>query len=125
MMASAASRWLAPDFEPEDVARQVERADLAPTVGKQLVAAYRAGDNLVDVFRGLILAVDFLVFPVAELAGHEACVPGNGRKRIGGGYGDGQDLVDDNGGAERLVEHGPSPLRRMANCYRVTTGLKI
>src|ERR1700676_967898 len=44
-------------FEPEDVARQVKRADLTPSVRKQLVGPNGATDYLIDVFRRLILSI--------------------------------------------------------------------
>src|SRR5438034_615225 len=66
-------------------------------VGKQLAAANGARNHLVDVFRGLILAVDFLIFPVEKLRGDQAGMPGDGAElvRSGGreGDGNGADLV--------------------------------
>jgi hypothetical protein len=50
----------------------MEGADLAAAVGEQLVAAHRAGDDLVDIFGRLVLAVDLLVLAVGELGGDEA-----------------------------------------------------
>src|SRR6266702_6499838 len=99
-------------FEPENVTRQMECADLTPSVGKQLVGANRTADHLVDIFRGIILAVDFLVLPVGELGGYQARMSGQRIKVIRDRAGNRADLVDDNGGVERRGEHGPSPLRR-------------
>ena len=98
MMASAASRWIDPDFKTEDVTGQMECADLTPSVGKQLVAAYRAANHLVNVFRRLILTVDFLIFLVGKLGGDEAGVPGDSAKLVGsrGGVGNRADLVANN-----------------------------
>ena len=72
MMASAARRWVGAGFEPEHVAGQMKRADLAASVGKQLVGANRAADHLIDIFRRLILAVDLLVLPVGEFGRDQA-----------------------------------------------------
>src|ERR1017187_10601490 len=103
----------------------MECADLTPSVGKQLVAAHRAANHLIDVFRGLILAVDFLVFLVGELRGYEARVPGDRTKLVGSGMDDGASLVADNRGAEGMGEHDHLLLRRMANCYAGSSSLKI
>ena len=46
-------------LEPEDVARQVEGADLPATVLEDFVGADRAGHHLVEIFCRLCLAVDF------------------------------------------------------------------
>ena len=95
-------------FEAEDVAGQVECADLTPSVGEQLVAANRARNHLVNVFRRFILAVDFLILPVGELGRNEAGMPGHGAKLVGNRVGKRADLVADdgrNGRAERLGEH--------------------
>ena len=94
-----------PRLEPEDVARQMERADLAPPVGKQPVAAHRAGDDLVDIFRGLILAVDFLILPLAELARHQTRMPCDGCKLVGNGGNDGRRLGAGDSGVERRGDH--------------------
>ena len=59
-------------FEPEDIARQKKRADLAPSIGKQFVGPNRAADDLIDIFRRLVLAVDLLIFAVGELGRNEA-----------------------------------------------------
>ena len=72
-------------FQPEDIARQMKCADLAPSVGKQLVGANGAADDLVDIFRRLILAVDFLVLAVGELGGNKARMAGQ-RRRTGRGW---------------------------------------
>ncbi len=114
-------------FEAENIARQMEGADLAASVGQQLVAANRARDHLVDVFRRLILAVDFLVLPVGKFGRNQTRMPGDCAELVGrgGGVGDGADLVADNRGIERLGEHLPSPVQRMANGYRGFSGLKI
>src|SRR6478672_9086280 len=62
-------------FEPEDVARQEKCADLAASVGKQLVSPDRAPNHLIDIFSQLIFAVDLLVLPVGKFRRHEAGVP--------------------------------------------------
>jgi len=84
------------------------RADLAPPVRQQLVASNRAGNHLVDIFRRLVLAVNFLILPVAEFGYHQAGMPGNRSELIGSGACCSGSLVD-GCGAERLGEHGPSP----------------
>ena len=103
MMASAASRWIDSQFKSKNVTGQMECADLTPSVGKQLVAANRAANHLVDVFRRLILTVDFLIFLVGKLGGDEARVPGDSAELVGsrGGVGNRADLGADNGNAER------------------------
>ena len=55
-------------LEAENVARQVEGADLAAAVVQDLVGADRAADDLVEVLGRLVLAVDFDV--AAEGHGH-------------------------------------------------------
>ena len=50
---------LASVFQPEDVAGEVKRADLATAVRKQLVASHCAGLDLIDVLRRLLFSVDF------------------------------------------------------------------
>ena len=57
---------LGADLEAENVADKVKGADLAAAVREQLVAPHRAGHDLVDVVRRLLLAEDFGAFPVAE-----------------------------------------------------------
>ena len=47
----------------------------------QLVAAHRAGDDLINTFRRLVLAVDFLILVVGELTRHEAAMPGDRREK--------------------------------------------
>ena len=74
-------------FEPEDVAGQMECADLAASVGKQLVGANRAADHLIDVFGRLILAVDFLILPVGEFGGDQAGMAGQRAELVGAGAG--------------------------------------
>lgn len=83
-------------FQAENITCQVEC--LTPPVGKQFVTANRTTYHLINVFRRLILAIDFLIFLVGKLGGDEACVPGHCTKlvRIGGGVGDGVDLVANN-----------------------------
>ena len=79
--------------EAEHVTGQMERADLAPSVGKQLVGANCAADHLIDIFARLALAVDILILPVGKLAGnhthtgrdHAELVDGRNRLGAGGG----------------------------------------
>jgi len=52
--------------EAENVAGQVKGADLPAAVGQQLVAPYRAGFDLVDVFGRFLLAVDLGAFFVGK-----------------------------------------------------------
>jgi hypothetical protein len=54
----------------------VEGANLSPPVGKQFVAADRAADHLINVFSGLILAIDFLVLAIGEFGSDEAAMSG-------------------------------------------------
>src|SRR4051794_12879415 len=51
-------------LQPEYVARQMKRADLASAVVQQLVGTNRAANHLVDVFGGLAFAVNFLILAV-------------------------------------------------------------
>src|SRR5262249_18589018 len=101
-------------LQAEHVARQVEGADLAASVGEQLVAADRARNDLIDIFRRLVLTIDFLVLLVGEFRGEESCHRG---KLVGRGEGSERRFVGDNGRVVGLVEHEPSPGRRMANGY--------
>jgi hypothetical protein len=57
---------LAAIFQPEDVADQVERADLAPSVRKQFVASHRTSLDLIDIIRRLPFAVDLGPFSVRK-----------------------------------------------------------
>ncbi len=59
-------------FESEDVAWQVKCADLTPSVRKQFVSPNGALNDLIDIICRLVLAVDFLIFSVGELASNEA-----------------------------------------------------
>ena len=52
---------LAADLVPEDIAGQIELADLAAAVGQNLRRADGAADELVKVFGWLVFAVDFAV----------------------------------------------------------------
>jgi hypothetical protein len=63
----------------------VKGADLAAAVGKKLVAAHRAGDDLIDIFGRLILAVNLLVLVVREFGGDKADMAGDRAEPIGGG----------------------------------------
>ena len=67
---------VSPEFQSKDVAWQKKSADLAPPIGQEFVGPNRATNNLIDIFRRLILAVDFLVFPVGEFGRHKAGMPG-------------------------------------------------
>ena len=97
-------------YEAEDVAGQMEGADLAAAVGEQLVGTHRAADHLVDIFGLLVLAVDFLVLAIGELGGDEAGMTGEGAEPVGGGTGNGSNLAADGGrSADRLGEHWTSP----------------
>ena len=60
-------------FQTKNVAGQMEGADLAAAVGKELVAANRAFNDLVDVFGRLGLAVDFGTSVVFEFAQDDPC----------------------------------------------------
>src|ERR1700687_1131147 len=103
----------------------MKRADLAPPVGEQLVCPNRAADDLIDIFRRLILAVDFLIFPVTKLRGYQAGMARKGTEMVRRGISNRSDLVASNGSIERLGEHEPSPLRRMANWYARQPDLEI
>jgi hypothetical protein len=64
---------------------------------------------LIDIFGRLVVAVDFLVLAVVELARHETGMTGDRRERIGSTRGGGRYLVADNDrvvGVERGVQHG-------------------
>ncbi len=65
------------DLEAEHVARQMEGADLAAAIGKELGDAHHAGDDLVDVACGLAFREDLAV--PAKAHGHAA--EGNGLGR--------------------------------------------
>src|ERR1700730_9122792 len=103
----------------------MERADLAPSVGKQLVCSNGSPDYMMRMPPWLILAVDFLILPVIEFRGYEACMPREGTEMVGRGVSNRSNLVTGSGSIERLGEHGPSPVRRMANYYAVQPRLKI
>ena len=45
-------------LEPENIAGEMESADLPATVPQDLVSAYRAGDDLVEILRRLGFAID-------------------------------------------------------------------
>jgi hypothetical protein len=55
-------------FQPEDVAGEVKRTDLATAVRKQFVASHGADFDLVDVVRRLLLTVDLGPLSVVEFA---------------------------------------------------------
>ena len=59
-------------FQSEDVVRQMKCSNLTPSIGKQFVGPNGPLDYLIDVFRRLVLSVDFFIFPVGELRGNEA-----------------------------------------------------
>ena len=59
-------------FQSEDVVRQMKRADLTPSVGKQFVGPNGALDDLIDILSRLVFSVDFFILPVGELGGNEA-----------------------------------------------------
>lgn len=91
LIASALKACSTPDPEAEDVARQVEGADLPATVLEELVGAYRAAHHLVEVLGFLSLAEDFGIpcemdRGAVDLKGRGKC-PGADRR--GGGLGDG------------------------------------
>src|SRR6516165_5585857 len=58
-------------LQAEDVADEVECADLAAAVREQLVTAHRAFHDLIHIFRGLCFAEDFSAAVVFELAQEE------------------------------------------------------
>ena len=55
-------------LEAKDIAWQVKRADLASTVGQQLVAPRRAFDHLVDVNGGLGFSENLGAFAILQFA---------------------------------------------------------
>ena len=57
-----------PVFKTENVANKVEGADLAATIGQELVAPYRALQDLVEIFGPLGLSVNLGAFIVFEFA---------------------------------------------------------
>ena len=60
-------------LQPENVAGQVERADLAAAVGEELVAANRTVRDLVDIVGRLRLSEDLGALVVFELAQDYPC----------------------------------------------------
>ena len=60
-MASALSRCEALELEAEQVAGEMEGADLPAAIAQKLVGAHRPAHHLVDEFGILALAVDLLV----------------------------------------------------------------
>src|SRR5262245_77982 len=105
-------------FEAEDVAGQMEGADLAAAVGEQLVGAHRAANHLVDIVGLLILAVDFLVLAVGEFGGDEASMPGQHAEAVARCAGERGNLAADGGrSADRLGEHWASPHSGMTKLY--------
>ena len=55
-------------LQPENVASQVERADLAAAIGEELVGANRTARDLVDIVGRLRLSEDLGAFVVFEFA---------------------------------------------------------
>ena len=60
-------------FQPKNVTGQMEGADLAAAVGKELVASNRAVDHLVDVLGRLGLAVNLGTSVIFEFAQDDSC----------------------------------------------------
>lgn len=60
-------------LQPENVASQVERADLAAAVGEELVGANRTARDLVDIVGRLRLSEDLGAFIVFEFAQDYPC----------------------------------------------------
>src|SRR5208337_4814709 len=58
-------------FKTENVAGEMEGADLAAAVAEEAIAADRAARDLVDVFGGFALAEDAFVAAVSEFGGDE------------------------------------------------------
>jgi hypothetical protein len=50
-----------------------------------------------------------------KLGRHEPCMPGESTEMVGSGVRNWSNFVTGYGSVERLGEHEPSPLRRMAN----------
>jgi hypothetical protein len=59
-------------FKPEDVAGQVEGADLPASIAKNLVGPDRTADNPVHVVRRLVLAIDLGIAAVRHRGAHQA-----------------------------------------------------
>jgi hypothetical protein len=100
-------------------------ANLTPSIGKQLVGPNGALDYLIDIFRWLILSVDFFVFPVGELGGNQAGMPREQAELIGRRADSRADLGANNRWDEWLGVHLPSPVQRMANVYAGQSRLDI
>jgi hypothetical protein len=96
-------------FQPKDVAGQQKRADLAASVGKQLVGPHGAADHLIDIFGRLVFAVNLFVLAIGKFARHKAGVPGETAERFGSGEGDRSGVGRANRAIGRLGEHEPSP----------------
>ncbi|MHC2929281.1 hypothetical protein ACVJA9_004078 [Bradyrhizobium diazoefficiens] len=95
-------------FEAEHVAGKMEGADLAAAVGEKLVAAHGPGDDLVDIFGRLVLAIDLLVLAVGEFGGDEANMARDRTELVGHLMGRGNlatDLGVDHLGLECLGQH--------------------
>src|SRR5262249_40560504 len=62
-------------LEAENVARKMERADLPPAVTQHLVSAHRAADHLIEVFPGIVLAINLrIALESHRSAGHLECL---------------------------------------------------
>src|SRR5262245_63603729 len=94
---------LRPDLEPENVADEMKRADLAPAVREQFVAPYRTALDLVNVVGGLLLTEDFGALPVAEFVQ----IDSDGRSALR--FGLAKNVGKFGKAGTDAGEHGPSP----------------
>ena len=59
-------------FDAEDIAGQIERADLATAVIQQAVGSHCAGNDLIEILGGLMLAINFVVAGKSHRRAHQA-----------------------------------------------------
>ena len=93
-------------FDPENVAGQIEGADLAAAVIQHTVGTHTPGDHLVEIFSGLVLAVDLGIAGKAHRGAHQAQRTFAQRVRDRRKGGTGMQRMIGGGG-----EHGGSPVR--------------
>src|ERR1700757_1339911 len=57
-------------LDAEDITGQIERDDLAPAVVEHPIGTYRTGQHLVEIFGGLVFAIDLGVAGKAHRCTH-------------------------------------------------------
>ncbi len=107
------------ELKPENVAGQIESADLAAAVAEDFVGAYGATDDLVEVFGGLVFAENLRIARIRHDGAHQMDGLGKRfaltgavesvagwRRGVARNRYEGAELVGANGG---LCVHGPLP----------------